>query len=267
MRSEEYFATHPVFTHEEFLRSRSDTGSPRTADSLLRKHVERGRIVRVRRGLFASVPPGLRADRFEADPYLVAAKAAPDSVISHHAALQFHGRSYTVWSRVTFLTLRHARSFRFGATEFLPVRPPKAVAHLPDMGGGVEVVRIGGGVVRVSTSERALVDLFHSPALGGGWEEIWRSLEMVDFFDLEAVVSYALALDSAITAARVGFFLEQHRDALFVLPHHLAQLAGHAPKQSRYLDSGQEQGRLMKPWNLIVPARVLERGWEEPAQW
>lgn len=91
--SEEYFQSHPVFTHEEYARSR-DKGSPRTVDSLLRKHAESGRIVRVRRGLYVSVPPGTAAETV--DPYLLATKATSDAAVSHHAALQFHGRTYSL---------------------------------------------------------------------------------------------------------------------------------------------------------------------------
>ncbi|MCA9524506.1 MAG: hypothetical protein KC609_26245 [Myxococcales bacterium] len=264
MSSEDFFATHPVFTHEEFSQSRRRR-SPRTVDSLLRKHCSSGRIVRVRRGLYVTVPPGSSADAVEADAYLVATKAAVDATVSHHAALQFHGRTYSMWSRLTFFTRHPTRAFQFGATEFVPIRPPKAVADLPDIGGGVDLVMSGGGLVRVTTCERAMVDVLHSPTLGGSWEEIWRSLEMVEFFDLNAVISYALALRSAMTVARVGFFLEQHRDALFVEDAHLETLVEHAPKQARYFDSSREPGRLTQPWNLIVPEPVLRRTWEELA--
>ena len=41
MSSEEFFQHHPVFTHEEYARSRGG-GRPRTADSLLRKHARNG---------------------------------------------------------------------------------------------------------------------------------------------------------------------------------------------------------------------------------
>ena len=262
MSSEKFFATHPVFTHEEFSQSRP-SGSPRTVDSLLRKHIARGRIVRVRRGLYVSVPPGATADALQGDPYLITTKATDDATVSHHAALQFHGRVYSMWSQFTFFTRRHTRPFRFGGAEFVPVRPPKAVADLDDMGGGVDLVMSAGGKVRVTSCERAMVDVLHTPALGGSWEEIWRSLEMVEFFDLDAVISYVIALDSAITVARVGFFLEQHRDVLFVEDVHLAELAAHSPKQERYLDSSRESGRLIQPWNLIVPSRVLHRTWDE----
>ncbi len=264
MSSQEFFATHPVFTHEEFARSR-DCGSPRTVDSLLRKHAARGRILRIRRGLYAVVPPGAKGDTDLVDPYLVATKAAADAVVSHHSALQFHGRTYSVYSRVTFFTQRSIRPFRFGATEFAPVKPPTAIAELPDMGGGVERVSHGGGEVRVASCERAMVDVLHSPDLGGGWEEIWRSLEMVEFFDLDAVITYTLALNTAVTAARVGFFLEQHRETLFVEEKHLMLLEAHRPSQNRYLDRRRESGKLAPRWRLIVPDRVLNRGWEELA--
>lgn len=262
MSSEDFFQTLPVFTHEEYAQSR-DGGSPRTVDSLLRKHMQSGRIARVRRGLYVSVPAAGAAET--ADPYLVATKATEDATVSHHAALQFHGRTYSMWSQVTFLTRGHTRRFHFGPVEYIPVRPPSAVADLPDMGGGIQMVPSGGGHVRVCTCERAMVDVLHTPALGGSWEEIWRSLEMVEFFDLDAVIAFALRLDTATTIARVGLFLEQHRERLFVEDAHLARLAKHAPKDPRYLDPSREPGRLVHPWNLIVPEHVLDQSWGEVA--
>ncbi len=254
MTSEEFFQIHPVFTHEEYAQSRG-RGSLRTVDSLLRRHVQSGRIARVRRGLYVSVPPGGAAET--ADPYLVATKAVEDATISHHAALQFHGRTYSMWSQLTFLTRSHARGFRFGPVEYVPVRPPSVVADLADMDGGIESVPSAGGLVRVCTCERAMVDVLHTPSLGGGWEEIWRSLEMIEFFDLEAVITYALRLNAATTVARVGLFLEQHRERLFVEDTHLERLQAYVPRDARYFDASREPGRLVHPWNLIVPERVL----------
>ena len=70
--------------------------------------------------------------------------------------------------------------------------------------------------LRVASLERTLVDVLNRHRYSGGWEEVWRSLESVEFFDLDRVVEYALLLDNATTVARVGFFLEQHRDTLMV---------------------------------------------------
>jgi predicted transcriptional regulator of viral defense system len=199
------------------------------------------------------------------DPFLLASKLAPDAALAYHAALQFWGKAYSVWHRFAVLTRAHLRPLSFQGSEFIGVQPPKAVRHLPDLGGGIVSEPYAGGAVRVTTLERTLVDVLAVPELGGGWEEVWRSLEMVEYFDLEAVVAYALKLDSAMAAARVGFFLEQHREALFVEEQHLRPLRERAPGQPRYLGRAREHGRLVKPWNLIVPERVLNRTWEELA--
>ena len=83
--------------------------------------------------------------------------------------------------------------------------------------------------------------------------------------DYAAVVGHALERGSALTTARVGFFLEQHREALFVEEHHLEALRQRAPRQPRHLDRRREAGRLVKPWNLVVPERVFNRTWAEVA--
>jgi predicted transcriptional regulator of viral defense system len=153
----------------------------------------------------------------------------------------------------------------FQGMEFLPVQAPVAVRSLPDLGGAVAEQRHAGGVVRVATLERTLVDVLDAPDKGGGWEELWRSLEMVEFFDLDAVTDYALKLGCSLTVARLGFYLEQHRDALMVEDRHLEVLRPHAPTQPRYLDSKRESGRLVSDWNLVVPNRVLEKTWGEVA--
>lgn len=79
------------------------------------------------------------------------------------------------------------------------------------------------------------------------------------------MIGYALALDTAVTAARVGYFLSLHRERLFVEEAHLERLAAHAPKQARYLDTSRVPGRLVHPWNLIVPEWVLHERWAEVA--
>lgn len=265
MRSRDFFSAHPVFTHEEYLAAHGHgrERSPRTGDSLLRRHLQAGRLLRVRRGLYAVVQAGSSVDNFQPDPFLVASKLAPDAVVAYHGALQFRGKTYSVWHRFSVLTTTHTRPFTFQGNKFVVVAPPKAVRDEPYFGGGVVTEPYAGGQVRITTLERTLVDLLDAPTQGGGWEEVWRSLEMVEYFDLDAVVAYALQFASALTLARLGFFLEQHREQLFVEEKHLAALRVGAPRQPRYFDTIREAGRLVKGWNIVVPERVLLRSWEE----
>jgi predicted transcriptional regulator of viral defense system len=266
MNSRDFFATHPVFTHAEYLAAREPLGhrSPRTADSLLARGLATGRVLHIRRGLYASIPAGATREAFQVDPFLVATALAPDATVAYHAALQFRGKAYSVWHRFAVLTRHHLRALSFQATEFVGVRPRHALSKgREDLGGGILTEPYAGGTVRITTFERTLVDILDRPDLGGGWEEAWRSLEMVEYFDLDAVVAYARALGSALTTARVGFFLDQHREALSVGDDHLASLRARAPRQPSYLDRTRQPGRLVKPWNLVVPERVLNRTWAE----
>lgn len=169
------------------------------------------------------------------------------------------------WNRFPYATAARARTLRLGGMELVPVRAPKPVRDLPEFGGGVLRRPHAGGEVRVTSLERTLADVLHAPAHGGGWEEIWRSLEMVEFLDVRAVIEYAELLRSALTAARIGFFLEQQRERWMVEERHLEALEALAPAQPRYLDRRREPGRLVSRWNLVVPEEVLERRWEEPS--
>jgi predicted transcriptional regulator of viral defense system len=262
MRAAAFFREKRVFTRGEFLAARIADGqtNPRTADSVLNKHIASGDLVHVRRGLYA-VATGAKT---EADPFLIAGKAALDAAVAYHAALQFHGKAYSVWHRYSFVTTKNAKPFSFGSSDFVPVALPRALRAHKDLGGGIKVEPHAGQSIRVATLERTLVDVLDRPQLGGGWEEIWRSLESVDFFDLDAVTDYALKLDTVITIARVGYFLDQHREQLFVTDEHLKTLLVRAPRQPLYFDQRTRQGgTLVKRWNLIVPKRVQDRSWEE----
>ena len=264
MRSNDFFDTHPVFTHGEFVSTHTATGrSAHTSNALLRKHLAAGRLLRVRRGVYATVPRATDPDKAMVDPYLVATRLANDAVVAYHGALQFHGRSYAVSRRFHYLTRGRGRPFSFRGSEYVPVQAAPSLRDLPDLGGGVLEQPHAGGTVRVTTLERALVDVFDAPDKGGGWEEIWRSLESVEFFDLDAVIDYARKQGSAIAAARVGFFLDQHREPLMVEDVQLDGLRELGPKEPRYFDPKRRPGKLVPMWNLVVPEQILSRAWEE----
>jgi predicted transcriptional regulator of viral defense system len=265
LKPTDFFNTHPLFRHEEFVAAHTESGrrSPQTSASVLKQHVAAGNLLHIRRGLYAAVPRGVEQEKLSVDPYLLASKLADDAVVAYHAALQFHGKAYSVWHRFHYLTRGRFRTFSFRGQEFVPVQAPAAVRSLPELGGGVQEKPHAGGRVRIATLERTLVDVLDAPRRCGGWEEVWRSLERVEFFDVDAVCEYVARLGSALTAARVGFFLDQHREQLMIEDHHLKSLRAHAPSQPRYLDASRAPGTLDAGWNLIVPERILNRAWAE----
>jgi predicted transcriptional regulator of viral defense system len=266
MKLNDFFARHPVFTLKEvdrFLEERG-TGNPLTRKALLAHHKKHGRIVAVRRGLYLSVPPGADPATCPFDPFLVAGKIKDDAILAYHTALAIHGKAHSDRNEFTYLTKRPtARPVVFRGAVFRSVAFPKALAPHSEA-FGVERVDRSGVDVRATSLERALVDVLDRPDLGGGWEETWRSLESVEYFDLDRVTEYALLLGNATTIAKTGFFLTQHRERLMVTDAHLDPLRANRPKSPHYFDRTRKApARLVEEWNLVVPTAVLDRTWEE----
>jgi len=267
MRPSHLFAQHAVFSVADFAKAYNATAPSR--DSTLAYHEKHGHLLRVRRGLYVTIPPGTPPRRVAVDSFALVAKLAPDAVLGYHTALAFHGKAYSVRHRFEYLTATAARPFRFRGQEFRPVQFPKALREAGQTLWGVRTAESSGVDLRVTSLERTLVDVLDRPDLSGGWEEAWRSLGSIEFFDLDRVLEYTLLLGSATIAAKVGLFLTQHREKLMVEESHLASLRKRKPRAPHYLEPARRgegpDAKLISEWNLIVPKALAERAWEEVA--
>jgi predicted transcriptional regulator of viral defense system len=266
MKMDEFLSLHAVFTVEELDRFLSERGSGNlnTRRSLLTYYRKLGRIIPIRRGLYATVPVGGDPASSPVDPYLVGAKLTPDAVLAYHTALAFHGKAYSVHMRLHYMSASKSAPLTFQGHEFTRAPVPQALVAKGEEMFGVIRRKRSGVDLRVTSLERTLVDVLDRPDLTGSWEEIWRSLESVEFFDLEQVIAYVHLLKNATTAAKVGFFLEQHKAALMVKDAHLDPLKKQRPRQPRYfVRSKRNSCRWVKEWNLMIPVEILDRSWEE----
>ncbi len=243
-RLNEFFALHAVFTVEEldcFLSERS-TSNVNTRKSLLTYHRNQGRIMLLRRGLYAVVPYGYSPEKCPVDPYMITAKLKNDAVLAYHTALEFHGKAYTVFSRFHYVSVCKSLPFTFRSFEFRSVSVPATLVAGDRMMFGVDRYMRSGVEIRVTDLERTMVDVLNRPELTGSWEEIWRSLQSIEYFDLEKVVEYTLLLENATTAAKVGFFLDQNREALMVSDSYLFSLHELRPMQPHYMIRSKREG-------------------------
>ncbi len=266
MKHLDFFRKHPVFTTEELSRHLAFHGAtgPRTKEALLEYHRKAGRLMRIRRGLYAVIPEGADPYSYNVDPFLIAGKLTSDAVLSYHTALEFHGKAHTVHEVFTYSSSHPLKQFHFRPHVFRGTRFPKPLMRSGNEHAHVDVSERSGINLRVTSLERTLVDVLDRPGLCGSWEEIWRSLASVEYFDLEKVVDYAVMLQNSTTAAKVGFFLDQHREQLMVEDKHLTALIKMRPPQPHYLErTRREPGRLISKWNLVIPDQILEQTWEE----
>jgi predicted transcriptional regulator of viral defense system len=261
-----FLSRHEVFTVEELdhFLSEKASGNPNTRKALLTYYRKQGRIMRIRRGLYAVVPLGSSPDSSPVDIFLLAAKMTPDAVLGYHTALEFHGKAYSVYNRLYYLSARSSLPVKFRSYEIRRVSVPRSLRAKGQEMFGVLRRHRSGSDLRVTSLERTVVDALDRPDLTGSWEEIWRSLESIEFFDIEQIVEYVLLLENATTAAKVGFFLQQHKDALMVDEAHLQPLRKLRPRQPHYMARRKrKEGRWVKEWNLMVPDEIMNQSWAE----
>lgn len=264
MKVDRFFATAPVFTTDEFRAYlvAAGSGNEATHNALLRYHLAQGNVIRVRRGLYAVVPSGLRRDEVSVDPFLVAAKLVPDSVVAYHSALELHGVASSVLHEIYYLTEHSSRPTEFAGLDYRAVAVPRALVERGAQMLGVTTVDRAGQSVRVTSLERTYVDVLDRLDLAGGWEEVVTSLGGLGYLDLRLVRDYCEALGNATTAAKAGLLLEHDRDSNGVDDATLAALAALAPSSPHYaFGSRGRAGRLMTRWNLVVPKELADRTW------
>lgn len=260
MSLKNFFAAHPVFRRDEFDEYQKDR-SPWTRKNSLAYHCRQGRLLLVRRGLYAVVPEGSDPQNFHVDPYLLASKLANDAFLSFHTALELFGKAYSIFQRYTYGSVQAFHPFEFDECRYEWTSVSKALIKAGQPFFATTTVERSGLDVQVATLERTMVDLLDRPAFGGGWEEIYRSLESVEYFDLDVIVEYVHLLGRKTTAAKVGYYLQQHAEELMVDDSHLTELRKLRPKQAFYLERGGS-GVVIRDWNIVVPQWLIERSWE-----
>lgn len=270
MKLDSFFAQHQIFTVEKLIAWLSkESGCAinySTLHNSLAYHQKQGHILRIRRGLYYSIPKGVIASSYPVDPFLVTSKMAEDAVLGYRTALDLHGKLHTTSSKFIYLSKKRVMaSFVFKDIEYQAVSIPTALKVNNNQQFGTQSVDRLGQSILVTTLERTLVDVLDRPHLCGSWEEIWLSLESIEYLDLDHVLKYVLLLDNATTISKLGFFLEAHRERLMIPESYLENLCKYRPLKPHYLERKSKQPqKMISKWNLIVPLSLINREWEEP---
>lgn len=268
MKAQAFFAQHPIFSYEDFATffgGKKSTRKRNAQNVALQYYLKTGRIIHLRRALYASVSPFTKQDTSTLDYYLMASKLASDATLGYHTALELHGVAYSVFEDLTYVASNPPRPFEYQSHLFRGIPTPKILRDKHKENFGVIAIKRQGLDVKITSLARTMVDVLARPELAGGFEEVWRSLESIATFDVEEAIQYTALLENATLAAKVGFFLEQRPAALAVESKYLKRLQKMIPQKPHYLERGRRRsGKLIQKWNLIVPHEILTKSWEEP---
>lgn len=262
---QKFLRHNPVFTYRDFVQNLESQKprSPYTYKVLLSRYLKQGHIVRIRRGLFASIPLGAEPATYPINPYLITSALAEESIIAYHTALAFYNINYTIPFRFLYLAPYFSAPVCFREETYQSVQFPKTLKLKNQEKRFVNREIIDGREILVTSLERTLVDCLDKPELGGGFEEIWRSFEMVAQLNIDHIIEYALLLNKVTTIAKVGFFLEQYQSLFHVTESQLKLLHTHQPRSPYYITKKSEKRAKLTSWNIIVPIALLHQNWEE----
>lgn len=268
MDIEHFFYEHPVFRLSELTRWKKENGSASNKQAiynLIQHHQKSGRLLRIRRELYAVIPPNATVETHPIDPYLIAAKLTEDSVLGFHTALELLGVAYSAFEQFTYLTETKPKHFELEGRWFQPVIQPAKLRTANDTLKEVETINRQGIDIRITSPARTFVDTLNQVELSGGWEEVIRSISNLAVLNIDHAIQYTLKLDSAILNAKVGYFLEQREDAFAPTEIQISKLLKQRPTAPRYVTRKlAEPCHLITKWNIMLPTSVIEKHWEEP---
>lgn len=269
---QQFFDKFQVFRLEEFnefIASKRSDGNIdlSTRNNLLAHYVKQQRLVRIKKGIYQVIPPGEFPEYYTVDPYLLTSKLTDDAILSHHTALEVYAKAYSIFNTYNYWTKKEVRHpFTYQGIKFKSIQQPKILIEKKQELFGTKLIYRKDQSLRITSFERTLVDILERPKLAGGWEEIWKSLAFIDFFDIDEVFQYCSLLENATTFAKVGFYLEQNQQRLAVTNEELDKFSKYIPKSPHYIErikSTHQSRTLLKRWNLIVPNKLLDEAWEE----
>lgn len=218
----------------------------------LSRLVQKGRLIRIKRGLFCLVPPGTSSLQrgYPQNWFLIAKALAGDQpyFISHYSAMHLHGMTS---ESIQTLFISCCKQRRVPKALRIPVRfvtvPKRRFWGLEEKWVTHEEK------VRVSDLERTLLDILDRPDLAGGVSEIARGLWLAKKdIDASKLVLYAKGFDSLAAVKRLGFLIQKLNLGIQGVINQLNELVQSSTSFSFLDPTLKGEGRYLSEWRLRV---------------
>jgi predicted transcriptional regulator of viral defense system len=253
---EAFLADAPVFSTRELAAARGAPMDARSAYEQLKHHLRTGRVKQVVRGVYAAVPPGVDAEGFQPDRYLVGAAARPEGIFAYHAALELLGASQSLWRECALHCERPRSAIELQAARlvFLAIPAPLRRRGIPDV--GVRLVAHEARRLRVTGPERTLVEGFRQPHRVGGLRELLDQVFGFAVLDYDVLEEVLVAYGQRSLWAAVGWLVDRLRDQWIPPERFLDRCWGERPRNKQYLVRDRREGTTLTEWNLILPSEI-----------
>lgn len=220
-------------------------------DNWIKTNLKNDRIVKIRNSLYASLDSMKSTN---VSKYEIAAKVTPNGYIGYHSALEYYGLANQVYNAVTICSDTRFNEFTFEGITY---------SHKSSF-NFTQVLLVKGGLIRVTSLERTLIDCIDKIDLAGGIEEIMNALDSVHFLDESKLLAVLKSIDSIYLYQKVGYIFEQYRSHIKLSDNFFDECKKHLTNQVKYFLKNEFNNlKYNDTWRLIAPLTLFDSPYEE----
>ena len=162
-----------------------------------------GKVGKIKRGLYFSIPLDQLDEKFEVDRYILANKIKNNYALGYHSALELHGAAYSAFNNIFILIKKQHRfrKFRFQNVEYIPVINKHHNTHLTN-------INYKNREIIVTDPARTFVECVSRTDLCGGWEECLKSLANLKGVEVTDVKEVLKIYQNTTLKLKTGYVLE-----------------------------------------------------------
>lgn len=228
-----------LFTKEDVINI---TGNQKRASDLLSNYQQRGLVAKVRRNLYCVV--NLASQMPEASKSQIATAVSPTAAVAYHAAMEYHGFAHQVFYEVAVVSDTRFNPFEFDGSQFV-------YYHNPISEGITNP--ISDSAVRVTDTERTVVDCIDRIDLSGGSEELANCLAAVRYLDENKLLRYLNCYDKAMLYKKVGCVLSLAGSGLVLTADFFSTCQNKSRHITGTLTAAESCRRYVAEWRLYLP--------------
>jgi len=208
---------------------------------------QKGYLDKIRRGVYAVVPPNLVGSDFKPDKFLVAGKLKDDYYLSYHSAMELHGVAQSTYNTVWIMTKNPSSDFKHKSIRYRFVTTKYYF--------GLTEINRGGVILTASNREKTFLDCVRRIKYSGGLEELIISFQNLPSLNWGKLVDYLEEFHENSLYQKTGFILENLQ--LNVPEKVIKIIQQRVSSKTYYLDKDRRSSYLGK-WNLMIPDNLEE---------